>query len=425
MGKKRRKRTASFEDRLAIQLKAGDPAKLESEAQKAGLDPEQFDGAFKEGCALLEKGTDPRKLIGLPVAFQVAFVKLAEEEEDDDQIGDLMSMTDSGVVKKASKRALHRMRSRGLDVSVHEETGSSVLERRVLPEDPDLPCYLSPISGNGSRIIWLARYVRGGVGVFQVELNDDEGLVSFSGGTIGRSRYRDLSRDMLDDPEQVLLEITYAEAWRRIAQAVSRSRETSRPLPDDYLDAKNTLPEPKKDVPTPPEPRSLFDPDKIGQNQDLLREAAELHDLEEFSDWMPDEDTLKIVHSKIEEVESSQVAINDRQKMEQVQKILDQAVESLLEGQERRERYQNRLLEMAEYLHRTDRPKPAQKAAAAAFQLTREGFSPPDSPFFDRMTRKLFRSAEEIVGEMQENDKSKKGKNKKPESDPGNLIVPP
>ena len=208
MGKKRRKRVASFEDRLAVQLKAGDPAKLESEAQKAGLDPGQFTGAFKEGCALLEKGVDPRKVIGLPLAFQVAFVKLAEEEEDDDQISDLMSMTDSGEVKKEAKRALHRMRSRGLDVSVPEETGSSVLERRVLPEDPDLPCYLSPVSGNGSRIVWLSRYVRGGVGVFQVELNDDEGLVDFAGGTIGRSRYRSLARDLLDDPQQALLEIT-------------------------------------------------------------------------------------------------------------------------------------------------------------------------------------------------------------------------
>ncbi len=424
MGKKKRKRAGGFEDRLAVQLEAGDPGDLGSQAQNAGLDPERFAEAFKQGCSLLEKGTDPRKVADLPPAFQVAFLKLAEKEEDDDQISDLMAMTGSDQVKKEAKRALHRMRSRGLDVSAPEEAGPSVLERRVLPEDPDLPCYLSPLSGNGSRILWLARYVRGGVGVYQAELNDVEGLVDFAGGTIGRSRYRSLSRDLLGDGERALLEISYSEAWQRISRAASRSREASRPLPEGYLDAKNTLPEPKQDAQPAPDPKSLFDPVEIGQNQDLIREAADLHDLEEFSDWMPDEDTLKTVQSKLEEVESGQVAINEQQKIEQVQKVLDRAVEHLLEGQEKRERYQNRLLEMAEYFQRTDRTEPARKAAAAAFQLTSEDFSPHESPFFDRMTRKLFRSAEEIVKEMQQNQKGKPGQ-KKPESGPGNLIVPP
>ena len=209
MGKKKKKRAASFEDHLAAQLEAGDPGELEPLAQKVGLDAEQFAEAFKQGRNLLEKGADPRKVLELPIAFQVAIIKLAEKEEDDDQIPDLMSMTEAGEVKKEAKRALHRMRSRGLDVSVPEEASSSVLERRVAPEDPDLPCYLSPLSGNGSRMIWLARYVRGGVGVFQVELNDLEGLVEFAGGTIGRSRYRSLSRDLLGDPKHALLEITY------------------------------------------------------------------------------------------------------------------------------------------------------------------------------------------------------------------------
>jgi len=422
MGKKKKKRTASFEDRLADQLEAGDPKEIEPLAQKAGLDAGQFNEAFELGRTLLEKGADPRKVVELPAAFQVAFVKLAEKEEDDDQIGDLMSMTEAGDVKKEAKRALHRMRSRGLDVSVPEETGASVLERRVAPEDPELPCYLSPVSGNGSRMIWLARYVRGGVGVFQVELNDQEGLAEFAGGTIGRSRYRSLSRDLLGDPKQALLEITYAEAWQRISAAAARSRDASRPLPEGYLDAKNTLPEPKEDAEPPPDPGSLFDREELEKNQGLIREAAELHDLDEFSDWMPDEETLKTVQSKLEEVESGQVTINEQQKIEQVQKILDQAVESLLEGQERRELYQGRLLEMAVYLKRTERPDHAQKAAVAAFQLTREDFSPAESPFFDRMTRKLFRSAEEIVKEMKNNATAEK---KKPKPDPGNLIVPP
>jgi hypothetical protein len=422
MGKKKKKRAASFEDRLAAQLEAGDPGELEPQAQKAGLDSGQFADAFKQGRELLEKGADPRKVIGLPVAFQMAFVKLAEKEEDDDQITDLMSMTGAGEVKKEAKRALHRMRSRGLDVSVPDETGSSVLERRVAPEDPDLPCYLSPMSGNGSRMIWLARYVRGGVGVFQVELNDLEGLTEFAGGTIGRSRYRSLSRDLLGDSKNALLEITYAEAWQRISAAAARSREASRPLPEGYLDAKNTLPEPKQAAAELADPRSLFDQDKLKDDQNLIREAEQLHDLDEFADWMPDEDTLKTVQAKLEEVESGQVAINQQQKIEQVQKILDQAVENLLEGQDRRERYQDRLLQMAEYFQRSDRPELAQKAAAAAFQLSGEDFSPPESPFFDRMTRKLFRSAEEIVKEMKGNAKAKK---KGPKKDPGKLIVPP
>jgi hypothetical protein len=136
---------------------------------------------------------------------------------------------------------------------------------------------------------------------------------------------------------------------------------------------------------------------------------------------------LKAFHAKLQEIETSQIAINKQQKVDQVKKALDQAVANLLEGEEKRTRYQNRLFEMAAFLSRTGEEQPARQAAAAAWQLSVEDFQPTDSVFFEKLIKKMFRSPEEIVEQMTKAEDAG-NQDSPPEptpSDPGNLIVPP
>jgi hypothetical protein len=422
MGKKKKKKAvASLAERLAAQLQKKEPGNLAELAGAEGLSSDEFEKEFEKAIVLVA-GPDPREIVNLHSLFQVAFLHIAQQEEDEDFLNDLSSMTADTRVKKEAKRIVHKMKSRGLNVSLADGGGSSILDRKVLEEDPELPCYLTPLAGNGSRMIWLARYVRGGVAVYQAEVNDVDGLVEFSGGVLGRSRYRKIVKEMAGSEQVPLVEISYPEARQRISQSVARSRDASRPLPEGYLEASSDFPEAAA-FPLP-DPRETYSIDSIDNPSELQREGGKLLDLPEFADWLPDEDTIKALQARLQEVESSTVAINKQQKVEQVSKALDRAVEEMLEDEEKRKRYQDRLFEMAGHLGNSGNQEAAGLAAAAAWQLSEEGFEALQSTFFDRMVKKMFRSAEEIVEHMQ-TDQPPPADEQKEDKEGGGLIVPP
>ena len=423
MGKKKKKKSgSSLPQEIAERLMEGEPGKLSSRAGEMGLTGDGFGEVFERASGLAQKGGDPREVVKLPSQFQAAFLLLAEQEEDEDQLNDLINLATDKSVKKEAKRVVHRMRSRGLDVAYSEDGRSSILERRIDHEEPELPCYLTPVSGNGMRMIWLARYVRGGVAVYQAEVSDTEGLLEFSGGVIGRSRYRTIDKEVSKREEVQLVTISYAEARRRVAKAVALSRETSRALPEGYLEASSSLPE-VEEVKIP-DPREGLGIESLGDLTDLRRKAAELHELAEFADWVPGEESLEDLRGKFQEIETGKVAINAQQKVDQVSKALDDMVTDMLEGEEKKELYQNRLFEMAAHLEATGSKEAAAQTAAVAWHLDDEDFTPLDSPFFVRLVRKMFRNPEEIVEQMSSTE-DKPSPSPGDEGDKGNLIVPP
>ena len=417
--KKKKKRTLTFSEMLADSLEAGTPGDLASRLDTTNMTGEQFTTYFDQARDLMSKGADPREVVKFPSLFQVAFMILATREEDEDSINDIISMTSAKEVKKEAKRIMHQLRSRGLNVSVTEEKGSSILDRKITGDDPDLPCFLSPITSTGNRMMLVARYVRGGVGVYQAELNDIKGLLEFSGATIGRNRYRKLFKDVMNNDEQSMLEISYSEGRKRLANAVSQSRKSSTPLPDGYLEASSNLPEAETQT-NIANGRELY-PLKAVSEPDLAQEAKKLHELVEFADWIPDEEVVKTIHNKFKEIEASKVIINEQQKTEQVDQALNNAVEQMLADSEHRTQLQDRLFEMANYLDRIEQKDNARLAAAAAWQLSLEEVQAVDCAFFDRLVKKMFRSPEEIASQLSsDQEKPEVNEDKGPEK----LIVP-
>jgi hypothetical protein len=414
------KPAGSFAERLAAQLRKSSPGDLGEQAAQQGISPEAFAGGFEKARALLKSGPDPRQVAQLPALFQTAFLKVFEQDGETDPITDLLAVTTDKEIRKEARRCLHRMRSRGLKADLPGETTGSVLDRRVVPEDPPLPCYLGPIDGSGHKLAFLARYVHGGVAVYQATLSDTDGLVDFAGGTIGRNRYRGIVKD-LQGEEQHLLAVGYEEARLQVSRAAARSRTAGKALPEAYLEASNTLPEPGVE-PALPDPAALFEDAVPGP--DLVGKAAELHDHAELDTWQPDEETLQAFWKKFEEIRSSKIIVSEAQRLDQVRAVIANGAATLLGDPERRKRYQDRLLDLAVHFQRTGQAEPARLAAVAARHLTLEGFKPEDSAFFSRMVTKLFKSPEEIVKGMGEAPPSTPSAAEAP-PDPGKLIVTP
>jgi hypothetical protein len=407
-------------DNLAEQIASGNTRTSDELCKRLGLPAAELALLLTRAVELVKKGSDPREVSKLPPAFQIAVMKIAEGEGQSELVVDLLAMSADKEVKREARRILHKLRSRGLSVDIPKEAGPSILERKVF-EEPELPCYLGPPDGAGNRTLLLTRYAHGGVEVFHSALNDTDGLMQFNGGKLGRHRYRELIRELLDEHEgHLMLEISYGEGRHHLARAVEVSRGRNRPLPGGYLEASATLGvAPATDA--PPDPLVLFPPEaSIGQDA-LVQAGAELIDLPEFINWFPEEAVLQKFQAQLSEAAMSQLAISEQQKVEQVQRVIDNAPTVVLEGKNERMVYQRRLLEMAVCLQRKGRTEQAQQIAAVAWQLTKEGFQPNDSPFFSRMTKKLFHDPAEIVKSF--------GDQKKPETPPaadsGNLIVTP
>jgi len=191
--KNKAKKSSTFDtssiSKLIQLLQSGSVDDAQDALTKLGLGQDEFQEFFATAQGLIKKGPDPREIAKLPAVFQMAFVLFAERDDDDELIVDLLEMSTEKAIKKEAKRALHKMRSRGMDIDV-PSSGGSILDRMVEEEQKPLPCQISPVASDGTMVVVLAKYTRGGVGIYQAVINDEDGLVEFQGGVIGRKQYR-------------------------------------------------------------------------------------------------------------------------------------------------------------------------------------------------------------------------------------------
>jgi hypothetical protein len=399
----RKRKTELKDHRSPLEISASALAGL-LENEEEGFKPEMLLGleaTEEEFQKQLQKAReirrreDPRAVLELAAAWQLAFMLLAEKEGNLDFLGDLVALAKEPALEKEIRRLVHRMRSRGVELEVSRRPQASVMEKPLVIEEKPLPCYLSPLDGEGLRFVLMSRYVPEGVEVYQFVYSDSDGLHDFNGGVIGRNRYRALLKDMAGEREDLLLAISYEEARKRLLLAAEAARQAGRALPEEYLRVSSQLP-PVGDFALQ-DAAEEFPPESLPP--ELAEQAGRLLDLPIFSNWTVTEKTLKFIDQALAEVENMQTVIDDRQRLEQINRAFERAVENLLEGEERR-RWSRRLLEMALFLKRLGEAEAARLAAAAGRQLEQEGFEPAKSGFFSRLIRRMLKSPEELLENM-------------------------
>ena len=389
----------------------------EDMGQKFGFVPDEFQRLVSDARQVLEKGPDPREIAKLPPVFQMAFVLFAEKDDDDDLIVDLLEISGDKAVKKEAKRALHKMRSRGIDVSV-PSSGGSILDRMVEEEQKPLACQISPVASDGTMVLLLAKTTRGGVGIYQAVINDEDGLMEFQGGVIGRKQYRRIDQSISQEEKDKLLDIPYERARAILSEAADRSRAKGKPLPEKYLDASTDLGPVEKSDGQDQLPEDL----KLDTRQDqLLSQAERLLSLDEFEEWIPSEDIMKLIQEKIEEVEQSKIIVGEQQRIEQIERAFDAGVKMMLEDKEKRIQWNQRLLTNARFLLEKGKEEEAKIAASVAWQLLDEEFEATSSVFFNKLARKIFSPADQIAAAMTNEFQEEEDK----EEDPGNIILTP
>lgn len=321
--------------------------------------------------------------LALPAPLAIAVARAARDAGRADLLAALAAHPGKEASKEA-RRGLHVLRSRG--VSVPDPAPPPRAPSAAPSPEPALPAYASAIDGQGERALWISRNVPGrGIEIAQAVLSDAKGLVDLRIALAGRKEWRTIVRELLEGGGALgVAEIEGATARSLAAAARALNDVSGERLPEgaDLWLAQLGPAGP------PPDPAAAFPPLPEAEEREALAASGELHDLPAFRGWIADEPFLRKVAARLDEVAVSPLYLDERQRAEQMARVLAEAVGGSLDG-ERRPLLSARLFAAAADLAARGDEAHARRAAAAA-RAMRAGTPAAEIPFARRLVEKAF-----------------------------------
>jgi hypothetical protein len=325
----------------------------------------------------------PEELATLPGPLAVAGARAAVAASRADVLAALASHADKDVAKEA-KRGLHILKARG--VAVPEVPRPAPPPAAAAPAEAPLQAYASAIDGRGEQAVWLPRVIPGkGIEVAQAVVSDTLGLLELQIGLVGRKEWRQLVKGLVSHGAAMGVgELDRRRAHATLSAARARNDRSGQRVPEgaDLWLAQLGPVEPVAD------PAAGLPPLAEEEERDALAASGKLHDLPLMKSWMADEDYLRGVAAKLDEVMVSPLYLDERQRSEQMARVVAEAVDGYLDP-ERRRVLSARLFAVAEHLLERGDAAHARAAAAAARALA--GGSPAAAiPFARLLVEKAF-----------------------------------
>ncbi len=327
----------------------------------------------------------PDEVVSLPAPLAAAISRAALAAGRIDLVAALAGHASKDVAKEA-KRALHLLRSRGVVVP---EPPRAAPPPPAAPAEPPLQAYATALDGHGERAVWLPRNLPGkGIEIAQAVVSDERGLLELQVGLLGRKEWRAFVKGLLErGAEMGVGEIDRGEAHALIASARARNEVTGQRVPegaDLWLG-------PLGPAPPLPEPAARLPALSAEAERAALEASGALHELPLLRSWLADEETLRRVAARLDEIEVSPLYLDERQRAEQLVRTVADAVDAYFDPA-RRALLSTRLLSVAEHLERRGDPASARAAAAAARALA-AGTPAREIPFARLLIEKAFPSA--------------------------------
>ena len=354
---------------------------IDESLRQLGLDPAQPEQAVDKLRALRAEGTANAAAIAAAaghIAIQGAAALLAE-----------MEAGASGAVRREIRRALFRLRQHGIE----PPAAAAVTSAAAVPAPaPNVSALISPIDGEGARLVWLMKArSQGGLSRLQGLTAEREGLVGANLTHVSRRELREERRDIERRSSIKLIEADYRLADFMLFEAYRRTPEARRGQVGNFLALRAEI---LADAPLAEYRHPVYDEfsDTIGQEPsvELLKEP-------ELGGWIIAQEDLKPYLDEIADIRQSPLVLNKYQQEERINAVVARAVEQLFAG-ERSTMMRRRLEDTAYYLARTGRINAARWAASAAARI-RDGEALGRIPFFIQY---LMRSMGLALSEQQE-----------------------
>lgn len=263
--------------------------------------------------------------------------------------------------RKAAKRALYRLAQSG--IVPPPASPRPVVERR--PERA-VRAWTSGIDGSGSRVLWiLFEGGSGGFSLCSVIVNDQAGIMEVAGGAISKKRLGAELDGLRKNQKLPWVEIPAPNALGLVAHAL-RLHEAAGSHPPAKFSRWRSLFD--TNAVRTPLIAGVLDPDEIREDPSLLDRSASLLDLPELGGWFVDPGLVHSDAVELLQARESPIVVSDQIKAEREAGIVDRVADREFTG-DSRQRWAERLIEMAGIFAATGRPGEARAAYAAALAL--------------------------------------------------------
>ena len=269
-------------------------------------------------------------------------------------------------VRKAIKRSLYRLRSKGIPVGqISQEKGRSIL-RPLQVEPPE--GYGTSIDPLGHRLLILVIPHAGrGVSVMHGMTSDIQGLINFMGAEMTRKEFKGFFENLHRDVSMPLLEMEAPYVGFLFVQAYRLTLEKKGTPPQDYLHLKHEIEKVKKEYEEALIYRYLSKEEMEGSER-WLRRGGDLLKDGLIASWIIEEDKIRPYAKLLSEAQESKLFLNQAQKEIRGQEIYLQAVTEIFSEGNRR-LYQHRLEETAYIFHQMGKEEEAKISLSVAVDL--------------------------------------------------------
>jgi hypothetical protein len=223
--------------------------------------------------------------------------------------------------------------------------------------------HVSAHDPRGSRILHLVESSPGGgARLFELMLDEVQGVVGFEVYSAGRSRVRRFLKGVLQQRDFPSVETQPAAARALIARIASEQSE-ERPAPRSFSEWRARLTAGSEDGETPGEQARAALGDELGPG--LLDRAVELVKAGAVGPWPPPGPTLERFTERLKQQAESPIILSGVQRREQLEALLAEAAGELYAGRFG-EQTAMRFREAAYVLWKSDRVEEARACLAAA-----------------------------------------------------------
>jgi len=306
---------------------------------------------------------------------------------DDDGVGSslhaLEERTTDKAVRREIKRALYRLEQHGHWKAPEGPPPPSARDLLGQGDEPALG-WLSAIDPTGTRLVWMARRTGGGMTSLSAVIGEEHGIREFHSGKTTRRALREAHKEIAERGGIPLVEAPWQWTYELVRRAHELTERGRFPEVPRVLQA--LVPHPPATPPSPPVDALL---DRVATEADeaALAESADLLREPEIGTWVLPLPWLEAALEKLENVRSSVLIVSPAAQEERLREAMEESTDLLLDPEDRRTRFADRLEESAFLLHARGARARARSALAAA-GAARAGRRISDIPVLAEITRR-------------------------------------
>ena len=300
----------------------------------------------------------------------------------------LLEISPDKKVRKAIKRALYRLKSKGIAVEeAIPEKGRSIL----LPLQAESPKgFGGSIDPAGQRLLVLALpHPGGGITVMNGVVSDTVGLTNFSGLELRRKAFKVFLEGFRKAEPYPIVDMEPSYVAFLFSEGYQLTLKRKGTPSQDYLNLKSQVEKVRKYY-EKPLAYSLLHLDDLAERDWVLKKSGDLLKIDLFAGWRIEESRIRPYVDAVSEAGQSKLILNRAQKEVRFQEIYQKALIELFPD-EKRLLYKRRLEEMAYVLLKLGREEEARVSLSAAMDLEKplNPFQP--NPFlFQLVIRSIF-----------------------------------